>query len=116
MGMTLESLPVSPTIRALLVIGVLLAACPEASTQTPISPSPDQQGTERIRGRVVAADTGVPLRGARVGAWPGGSQSARETTTDEDGRYEFGQLPAGASRPHAAARCRSLRPSVPPSW
>jgi protocatechuate 3,4-dioxygenase beta subunit len=56
----------------------------------------DQQGTARISGRVVAADTGAPLRGARVSVWGGDTQSGSETVTDADGRYAVGQLTAGA--------------------
>jgi len=62
-----------------------------ASTQTP-SRSGDQQ-TGRIRGGVVAAETGAPLPGARVVVWNGETQP-REITTDPDGRYEVEQLPA----------------------
>ena len=79
----------------LLVIGILLAGCSVAFTQTPAPPA-GSQDTGRIRGRVVAADTGTPLRGARVGLWGGDAQPPRETVTDSDGRYEIGQLPAGA--------------------
>ena len=81
------------TIRRFLIVGMLLAGSSVAFTQDP-STSPGQQGTARIRGRVVTADTGAPLRGARVGAY--GDAEPRETVTDADGRYELAQLPAGA--------------------
>src|SRR5207249_5756759 len=48
----------------------------------------------RIRGRVVAADTSLPLRRALVrltGGQPGLQQTAN---TDADGRYEFVNVPA----------------------
>lgn len=48
--------------------------------------------TGRIRGRVTAAQTGQPIRRAQVtivGA------AGRQTETDENGRYEFGELPPG---------------------
>lgn len=54
-----------------------------------------QTGTARIRGRVVAGDNGLPLRRAQVrltGAVPG---EPRLAATDEQGRYEFKELPAG---------------------
>jgi len=54
-----------------------------------------QTGTARIRGRVVAADTGAPLRRAQVQAVAADAQARRTTTTDADGRYEFTDLPAG---------------------
>jgi len=51
-------------------------------------------GTATIRGQVVAADTGVPLRRAQIRAFniggPGGMAE-----TDAQGRFELTQLPAG---------------------
>ena len=52
-------------------------------------------GTSRIRGRVVAAQTGAPLRRAQVQGFAAEGQVRRTTTTDADGRYEFADLPAG---------------------
>ena len=54
-----------------------------------------QTGTARLRGRVVAAQTGAPLRRAQVTAFAVEGQIRRTTTTDADGRYEFADLPAG---------------------
>jgi hypothetical protein len=53
-------------------------------------------GTGRILGRVVAADTGSPLRRAQVrisGTQPGLQATA---STDQDGRYEFRNVPAAS--------------------
>jgi len=50
-------------------------------------------GISHIRGRVVAADTGTPLRRAQVRAL--GVTINRLTSTDAEGRYEFQNLPAG---------------------
>ena len=51
-------------------------------------------GTARIRGRIVAADTGAPVRRAQVRIT--GSELALKTSlTDGEGRYEFRDLPAG---------------------
>jgi hypothetical protein len=55
---------------------------------------PVQTGPARIRGRVVAAQTGAPLRRAQVTLGVPASQ-ARSTITDSDGRFELDQLPAG---------------------
>jgi hypothetical protein len=52
-------------------------------------------GTARIRGRVLAADTGAPLRKAQVRAMSPESRENRLATTDAQGAYEFRDLPAG---------------------
>ena len=59
-------------------------------------PPPAQTGTASIRGRIVAADNGKPLRRAQItlSAPELGNQS-RTTSTKADGRYEIKDLPAG---------------------
>jgi hypothetical protein len=52
-------------------------------------------GTARIRGRVVAADTGTPLRRAQVRVSAGELRVNRSVNTDAEGHYEFTELPAG---------------------
>ena len=52
-------------------------------------------GTARLRGRVVAADAGTPLRRAQVRAVASAIRTTRLTSTDAEGRYEFSNLPAG---------------------
>lgn len=55
------------------------------------SARPEQPaGTASITGRVVAADSGRPVKRARVVAAPGG----RSATTNDQGRYELVELPA----------------------
>ena len=57
-------------------------------------PGDNERGTSAIRGQVVAADTGAPLRRAVVRAFSqGGSNGIGQT--DAEGRYEITQLPAG---------------------
>src|SRR5688500_12033764 len=62
------------------------------------APARDQQavptGTAVIRGRILTADTGSPIRRAQVRATSGGGRG-RLTTTDSEGRFEFKDLPAG---------------------
>ncbi|HEY6362891.1 MAG TPA: carboxypeptidase regulatory-like domain-containing protein, partial [Vicinamibacterales bacterium] len=53
------------------------------------------EGTGRIRGRVITADGGAPLRRAQVMIVSQEVGIRRMTTTDADGRYEFARLPAG---------------------
>jgi protocatechuate 3,4-dioxygenase beta subunit len=54
-----------------------------------------QKGTAQIRGRVVAAETGTPLRRAQVLLSSPETQFRRAATTDSEGRFEFADLPAG---------------------
>jgi protocatechuate 3,4-dioxygenase beta subunit len=65
----------------------------------PQAPARDQgapkTGTSVIRGRVVGADTGLGLRRAVVRLNGAELRESRSTVTDADGRYEFGNLPAG---------------------
>lgn len=51
-------------------------------------------GTSVIRGRIVTADTGTPIRRAQVRAVSGG-RDTRLVTTDAQGAFEFRDLPAG---------------------
>src|SRR5215471_15268433 len=71
------------------------------------NPNTEKAGTAVLRGRVVAADTGQPLRKAQVRLSPNavntsgpfiistGPGGARATSTDANGRYEFKDLAAG---------------------
>lgn len=71
---------------------------PAPRTQLPPRDGAAQEapkGTGRIRGRVVAADTGTPLRRAQVRLSAAELRVNRSATTDPDGRYEFPDLPAG---------------------
>ena len=56
---------------------------------------PAQTGTAAIRGRVVGADTGEPLRRVQIRASAAEMRQGRLTITDEQGRFELKELPAG---------------------
>ncbi len=58
------------------------------------------RGTARIRGRVVAQDTGRPLRGAAVVV--ASANVSRAATTNKDGMFGWNDLPAGNYRIRAA--------------
>src|SRR5712691_9114342 len=51
-------------------------------------------GTGRINGRVVAAESGDPLRNARVALSPG-TTDIPLVLTDAEGRFSFTSLPSG---------------------
>lgn len=53
-------------------------------------------GTAGIRGRVVGADTGAPLRRAHVQVSSYELRVERIVNTDEDGRFQVADLPAGS--------------------
>ena len=60
-------------------------------------PAPGRElktGTGRIKGRLVAAETGVPVRRAQV-RLSGTDVMPQMATTDNEGAYEFRDLPAG---------------------
>jgi hypothetical protein len=60
------------------------------------NPGGDQAaGTAVIRGRVVSADNGTPIRRAQVRAQAGELRANRLVSTDAQGRFEFKDLPAG---------------------
>jgi hypothetical protein len=82
------------TVAALAGLGAVSAAAqpaPEPSGQrAPARTDAAREQTGTIRGRITAADTGAPVRRARVSATaPGASLFA---VTDEEGRYTFAGL------------------------
>ena len=101
---TLGALAVGTLLFSLLAIAQAPQIPPGAAQPGPPAPRmpprdgvvPETlKGTGRIRGRVVAADTGAPLRRAQVRLSAAELRVNRAATTDADGRYEFPELPAG---------------------
>jgi len=110
-------------MAAPLVLAMVLACAVDASAQAPLPGPPDRgqgpfpggrggrfggipprdnapspTGNSRITGRVVAADTGSPIRRAQININSQSAQVNRSVTTDSDGRYELTSLPAGRYR------------------
>ncbi|HEY0284457.1 MAG TPA: carboxypeptidase-like regulatory domain-containing protein, partial [Vicinamibacterales bacterium] len=83
--------PGALAVGLLLLSIIALAQSPPRDRNATDAPT----GTGRLRGRVVAADTGIPLRRAQVRATSSTIRTIRLTTTDAEGRYEFLNLPAG---------------------
>jgi hypothetical protein len=53
------------------------------------------RGTSIIRGQIVAADNGSPIRRAQVRVNAPDARESRVATTDQQGRFEIKELPAG---------------------
>ncbi len=83
--------PGGPPITRPGTPGTQAPGLPPRDTQA----QPPQKGTARLRGRVVAAGTGVALRRAQVSVFIAEARLRRVTTTDAEGRFEFVELPAG---------------------
>ena len=62
--------------------------------QVEVPERPAKTGTARLRGRVVAADSGAVVRRAQV-TLSGPEAGVKTAVTDTQGRYEFRDLPAG---------------------
>ena len=104
------------TFCALAGIG-LLSIVVEGAVQAPATPAPpgprqmpampgmpprdapaEKTGSGALSGRVVAADTGKPLRRALVRASSPETPQGRTVSTDADGRWQLKNLPAGNYR------------------
>jgi hypothetical protein len=105
-----------------LALSFILGQAPQAAPRD--VPQRPQTGTGTIRGRVTAADTGLPRHRAFVSlsggplvgqspsappnpptaaGMPFGRSNTRTIATNADGRFEFSALPAGTYRLRAAA-------------
>ena len=84
---------VAPVLAALLVA---LQASSSAQAPPRDVPAAPRTGTAVIRGRVVDGETGRPLRRARVNLTsPELGREGLVASTDDEGRYELIELPAG---------------------
>ena len=82
----------------ILLFALLVSTVVTAQTPARDKPSTARAGTGVIRGRVVRADTGEPLRRVQVHVdeWSTADRGGPASTmTDAEGRYELTELPAG---------------------
>ena len=85
----------SRSTRAALLLWIMMAAVPpHANAQRGSEPVP-VPATGIVRGRVTGAN-GVPLRGAEVRVRDPNGRENRLVTTDEEGRFEVGNLVPGS--------------------
>ena len=90
-------------LPGVLVLALLLSAAASGqvggigggSVQMPPRDNVPKTGTAILRGHVVAADSGQPLRKAQVRIFAPELRENRMATTDAQGRYEFKDLPGG---------------------
>ena len=78
-----------------MILSVLVAAGVQVQ---PRDAAPAKEGTASIRGRITAADTGLPLRRAVVMLMGSGPSGSRSVATNPDGRFVFSGLPGGSYR------------------
>jgi hypothetical protein len=95
---------VSATLLSAALWSITLAA--QAPTDTPPRDSSARPaavvGTGIVRGRVVSADTGLPLRRAKVSLRGAREPQGRSVTTDAAGAFAFDAVPKGRYRLRAS--------------
>jgi hypothetical protein len=92
----------TPAFRALAVMALVVTTPARSDAQGSGRPArdvsrradPTDASTAVIRGRVVTADAGVPVRRAEISALSS-SIDSRTALTDDNGRFELTELPAG---------------------
>jgi hypothetical protein len=82
-------------LATLMVEGAARAQGPGGGRGFPRDARPQATGTAVIRGRVVTADTGSPIRRAQVRAFSSDTRGSRLASTDGQGRFELRDLSAG---------------------
>jgi protocatechuate 3,4-dioxygenase beta subunit len=82
------------------LLSVILAICALAAQQTPTRDGPPEvaKSTAVVRGRVVTADSGVPVRDCLVRVWQESGADAKAARTAADGRFELIGLAPGLYR------------------
>jgi Carboxypeptidase regulatory-like domain len=97
--MSYRPLVARPSLSWMIFLGFFAVVTTVNAQPTPRDqPHTPRAGTGKIRGRVVRADTGEPLRRVQIhiDEWSAKDQSGPTSTmTDAQGRYELTQLPAG---------------------
>lgn len=93
-------------LLALVSLSVVGTASPAFTQTTPQPPETQPIGSARITGRVLAADSGAPVRRAqvRLSGVPTATQNAapihpylqKEVETDDSGAFDFAGLPGGS--------------------
>lgn len=86
-----------PLVVMMVMVAAVRAQTPAGSQQpardNPTGQAPQPSGA--IKGRVLTADTGRPVKRARVAVSAAELQGSRATLTDDAGAFEFTELPAG---------------------
>ena len=89
----------SRLLSGFLAVVVLGSSASAQVIDRPVAPPPRDAapatGRSTIRGRVLTADAGQPVRRATVRVTASELQVPRLMLTDADGRYEFSELPPG---------------------
>src|SRR5712671_2654874 len=75
--------------------GVVIGFSQGGPNQPPPRDNRPVTGRSTLRGRVLTADAGQPVRRAMVRVTAPEMRVPRMALTDADGRYEFAELPAG---------------------
>jgi protocatechuate 3,4-dioxygenase beta subunit len=99
-------------VRQLLLAAIIAAVAVDGLAQPPQPPGPAgrgqrvpargappradaPRGTAVLRGQIVAADSGSPIRRAQVRVTSPEARESRVATTDAQGRFEIRELPGG---------------------